>query len=40
MREGEREEIMRNELMLMYGRKKNKLLNEWMKEKVCEVTTV
>ena len=26
--------------MLMYGRKKNKWLNEWMKEKMCEVTTV
>ena len=26
--------------MLMYGRKKNKLVNEWMKGKMCEVTTV
>ena len=25
--------------MLMYGRKKNKLVNEWMKGKMCEVTT-
>ena len=26
--------------MLMFGRKKNKLVNEWMKGKMCEVTTV
>ena len=26
--------------MLMYGRKRNNWLNEWMKEKMCEVTTV
>ena len=25
--------------MLMYGRKKNKFVNEWMKGKMCEVTT-
>ena len=25
--------------MLMHGRKKNKLLNDRMKEKMCEVTT-
>ena len=25
--------------MLMYGRKKNKLVNEWMRGKMCEVTT-